>query len=107
MKFHFVEAMAKTIERAQDRRIFVGVEAELHRLRLAQCGAEHRQLAFRPTRLLALDRLAQHRVAGEQIIGLERRRLVANLEHAEGLPEGSRSYCNSRIKETAPPAPAP
>ena len=77
----FVEAMAVAVERAQHRRVFIGVEAELNGFRLAERGAERVQPVFRPARPLALYRLAQDGIAREQIIGLERRRLVADLDH--------------------------
>ncbi len=82
MELNLVEPVAVAVERAKLRRRFVGVEAKLHGLRLTQRGAERRELAVRPSRLLAPDRLAQHGVAREQIIGLKRRRLVADLEHS-------------------------
>ncbi len=81
----FVEPMAVTVEGAQGRRVFVGVETELHGFRLAERGAECAQPIFRPARPLARDRLTQHGIAAEKIIGLERRRLVADLEHEPGL----------------------
>ncbi len=83
MEIHLVDAVAVAVERAQHRRIFVGVEAELDRLRLAERGAEGVQAGLRPFGALALDALAQHGIAGERIIGLERRRLIQDFEHNE------------------------
>ena len=86
MEVHLVEPVAVAVERAQNRRVFVGIETKLHRLRLAERGAERGEPFLRPTRLLALDRFAQHGVACEQIIRLERRRLVGDLEHGSRAP---------------------
>ena len=63
MVVHFVKAMTETVERAQARRIFIGVEAELDGFRLAERGAERAQPVVRPARPLALDRRTQHGIA--------------------------------------------
>ena len=51
MEVDLVEAMAVAVERTQDRRILVGVEAELDRFRLAERGAERGEPVFAPSRL--------------------------------------------------------
>ncbi len=81
MKLDLVDAVAEAVEALELRRIAVGGKAERDRVRLAEFAAEHAEFPVRPGRALALDRRAQHGVAGEQIIGLERRRLVRDLEH--------------------------
>ena len=85
VKLDFVQSMAVAVERAQNRRVPVGIEAELDGLRSAQRDAERVEPSFGPFGIFAPHRLAQHGVAGEQVIGLKRRRLVYDLEH-EGLP---------------------
>ena len=116
MEFDLIDAVTVAVEGTQGRRILVGVEAELDGLRLAQRRAERLQPVFRPARLLARDRLAQHRVAGEQVIGLERRRLVGDLEHrllpvipgrVSARTRNDESYATRQFTETARPAPAP
>ena len=63
MKIDLVDAMAETVEAAQARQIFVGVEAKLDGLRLAQRRAERVEAGLAPAGAFALDRLAQHDVA--------------------------------------------
>jgi hypothetical protein len=87
MEFDFVQPVTITVERAQLRREPVGVVAKLDRLGLAECRAERSQLAFRPARTFSLNRVAKHGVGCKQIVWLERRRLVLDLEH--GLPRHS------------------
>src|SRR5215475_10734410 len=83
MEFDLVQAVTVTIERAQLRSKSVGIEAKPDGLRLAECRAESGQLVFCPTCTFALHGLAEHRVAGKQIIGLKRRRLVLDIEHPD------------------------
>src|SRR5262249_20013155 len=83
MEFDLVQAMTVTIERAQLRSESVGIEAQPDGLRLAERCAQGNQLAFCPARTLALHGFAEHSVAGQQIIGLERR----GLGLAVGRPE--------------------
>ena len=93
MKLDLVDAVAETVEALELRRIAVGGKAERDRVRLAELAAERAEFPLRPGRALALDRRAQHGVAGEQIIGLERRRLV--LRPRTSTPSsfrGARSY---------------
>ncbi len=96
MELNLIEPMAVAIERAQHRRVFIGVEAKLHRFRLTQRRTQRGQLAARPFGPLARNSLAQHNVAREQIIGLERWRLVADLEHR--VSGQWRDHCTSRIR---------
>ncbi len=86
MKFDLVDAMAEAIEGAQVRRIAVGGKAKRDGLGFAQRGAERAKVAFRPRRAFTPHRVAQDRIAAEQAVGLERRRLVADLEHGENHP---------------------
>src|SRR6516165_1890644 len=83
MEFDLVQAMTVTIERAQLRSESVGIEAQPDGFRLAERCTQSNQLAFCPARTLALHGFAEHSVAGKQIIGLERRRLVLDLEHPD------------------------
>src|SRR5215475_3353576 len=112
MEFDLVQAMAVTIERAQLRSKSVGIEAEPDGLRLAERCPQGRQFAFCPARALALHGFSEHSVAGKQIVGLERRRLVLDLEHpdkASGkdallyqLNQGNRATCSSPVVSGQP-----
>src|SRR6476659_9680037 len=105
MEFDLVQAMTITVERAQLRRESVGIEAEPDGFRLAERRAQGGQLAFCPACTFALHGLTEHSVAGEQIIGLERRRLVLDLEHPDKASgkdallyqsnHGNRANCSS------------
>src|SRR6185437_17000338 len=81
MKFDFVEPVAVAVVALEDRRIAIGGKAECDGLWAPERGAQAREFTFRPARPLTRDRLAQHGVAGEKIVGLKRRRLVCDLEH--------------------------
>jgi hypothetical protein len=59
----------------------VGIETELHGLGFTEPGAQFGQIAFGPICAFAAYRLAQYRIAREQIIRLKRRWLVLNVEH--------------------------
>src|SRR5215471_3082770 len=112
MEFDLVPAMTITIERAQLRRESVGIEAEPDGFRLAERRAQGGQLALCPARTFALHGLTEHSVAGEQIIGLERRRLVLDLEHPDKASgkdallyqsnQGNRATCSSAIVSGQP-----
>jgi hypothetical protein len=81
MELDLVDAMTVAIEVAQGGRMSVGIEAELHRLRPPEDLAERPQPGLGPVAVLARQRLAQRQVGLEQVVGLERRRLVADVEH--------------------------
>src|SRR4029077_1737125 len=81
VKLDFVEPVAVTVERPKLRGELVGIETELHGLRLAEPGTEFSQFAFGPACAFAAHRLAQCGVAREHIVRLKRRRLVLHLEH--------------------------
>src|SRR5215471_7276424 len=112
MKFDLVQTMTITIERAQLRRESVGIEAEPDGFRLAERRAQVGQLAFCPACTFALHGLTEHSVAGEQIIELERRRLVLDLEHPDKASgkdallyqsnHGKRATCSSPIVSGQP-----
>src|SRR5258707_10768348 len=106
MKLDLVEAMTVAVERAQLRRGFIGVETELDGFGFTESGAQCGEFAMRPTGTLTRHRLTQNNVAREQIVGLERRRLVLDLEHGRVLRQGH-CHCTSRIRGTARSAPAP
>ena len=81
VKLDFVEPVAVTVECTKLRGKLVGIETELHGLGFAEPGTQFGQIAFGPACAFAAHRLAQYRIAREQIIRLKRRRLVLNLEH--------------------------
>src|SRR4029078_1696041 len=81
VKPHFVEPVAVTVERPKLRGELVGIETELHGLRLAEPGTEFSQVAFGPACAVAEPPLAPCVVAREHIVRLKRRRLVLHLEH--------------------------
>src|SRR5262245_21948946 len=87
MEFDFVQPVTVTIQRAQLRREPVCIVAELDCLGPAECRAERSQLAFRPARAFSPNRVAKHGVGRKQIVWLERRWLILDLEH--GLPRHS------------------
>src|SRR3989304_2510229 len=84
-ELNLVEAVAVAVVALQLGRITVSGHAELDRLRPAERLSKRRQLSFRPGGPLALDRLTQHDIAGEQIVRLERRRLIEDFEQGDAV----------------------
>jgi hypothetical protein len=76
-----VERSARAVEPVKDGNVAVGLEARPDRFGGAEPRAEVCELCFRPRRVLAGERLAEHGVAREQVHVFERRRLVRDLEH--------------------------
>ena len=81
VKIDFVEPVTVAVERMKLRGKLVGIETELDGLGFAEPDAQFGQIAFGPACAIAAHRLAQYRIAREQIVRLKRRRLVLNLEH--------------------------
>ena len=63
VKFDFIEPVTIAIERPQLRREFVGIEAKLDGLRLAELGTQRFQFSAGPSGAFAADSFAQNGVA--------------------------------------------
>ena len=83
MERDLVDPVAEAVVAAQHRRVLVGLLAEPEGRGLAEPGAEPREPGLAPVAALARHRLAQRRVLLEQIVVLERRRLVQDLVGGE------------------------
>src|SRR5262249_55493040 len=70
-----VDAMAEAIERAQLRRVLVGLHAPGDRLATGE-RAERMQLLLRPARAFAAHGVAERAIAAEHIVVDERRGLI-------------------------------
>src|SRR5215469_16549263 len=75
MKDDLVAAISVTVEGLEFGRIAIGGKSQRDRLAAAEPAAERGELRRRPPGALALDRLAERAVAGEEIVIFERRRL--------------------------------
>src|SRR5262245_65143608 len=78
MELDLVDAMPEAVVGAEDRRVGVGEPSPRHRL-AAGLDAEPPQTLARPAGALALDRIHEDAVGGEEIVTLERGRLVQHL----------------------------
>src|SRR3974390_3669785 len=95
MKFHLIKSVTVAVERAKLRGEFVGIETKLDGFRLAERRAQFRQFPFGPARRLAPNGLAQCTVARKQVVRLERRRLVLDLEHGRKVSGGEASIVSA------------
>src|ERR1700687_1579563 len=78
MKLDFVDAMAVAIMRAQHGRRRVRLGSPLQRLTASQL-TQLASVRFGPLSAFARQRIAESAILFEQIVSLERRRLVENL----------------------------
>jgi hypothetical protein len=78
-----VDAVAEAVVRAELRRVLVREPRPLERL-AGQRAAELRAPLRRPAGTLPLERLDERRVAAEEIVALERRRLVQQCPFIKG-----------------------
>ncbi len=83
MELDLVDPLAEAVVRPQDRRVLVGEPSQLERLAAAEA-AERRAALFRGAAALAPERLHQGLVLREQVVALERRRLVCCAEAGRG-----------------------
>ncbi len=78
VKLHLVDAVPIAVEGLQARRVLVGLEAPADRV-AAPRRADLVRAAERPTGALALERLDERKVVGEQVAALQRWGLVGDL----------------------------
>jgi hypothetical protein len=78
VELDLVDAMAVAVERLQLRRVLVGLEAPADRV-AAPCRPHLDRPLARPPGALALERLDERRVVGEEVAALQRRDLVGDL----------------------------
>ena len=83
MELDLVDPLAEAVVRPQDRRVLVGEPSQLERLAAAEA-AERRAALFRGAAALAPERLHEGLVLREQVVALERRRLVCCAEAGRG-----------------------
>ena len=102
MELDLVDALAETVVRAQDRRVFVRSRAPRQRL-AAELRAERDHPRLAPAAALAAQRLGQRAVLREEVVALERRRLVHGQPPARwtwpgsALPSTSSSHAATAI----------
>ena len=75
VELDLVDPVAEAVVRAQARRILVREPSPLERL-AGQERAERARARGRPAGALTLERLGERPVLGEQVVAVERRRLV-------------------------------
>src|SRR5580704_4517542 len=81
MKFDFVDAMAVAVKRTKQRRVSIGVKAELDCGRIAKRLAQRHELGLGPCRIFAHYRFTQYAICLQEIVRLKRWRLVRDLVH--------------------------
>jgi hypothetical protein len=96
MELDLVDAMPEAIVSAQDRRVGVG-EASPRQCVATGLDAEPPETLACPRGAFALDRFEQHAVAGENVVALERWRLV---QHLVGRWHGDETTKASGVAET-------
>ncbi len=84
-----VDAVPETVVGTQLGTVHVGQSAELEGVRLAGEGTERVKVARSPGRAFPARRIGQRPVGGEQVVTLERRRLIEHLMGLDVLQHGS------------------